>query len=258
MFCPFCEIEVSEFHQNSHVVPDWLYKLSFKENKNLKSYGLDIQEEEIALKQSSLKGPFICRDCETVFGDPEGYARLVFGDETNHSSIPNVANADVRKVNTQFGLHEGYEMIGLDFKKLKKFVLGVILKGHMAKTGLTKDLLGDKHFIRMREIYLEDHEGDDLIYPIFVFKFNENQPFWNMVSQPVRTKSKEGLNLISFKGGGYEFNVNVQSHPLTREEAEFRFRKEGRLLMLKAVQNLVAIREFLEKAKKLKADRWGS
>lgn len=258
MKCPFCEKEVSEFHPNSDVAPDWLYKHSFKNNKNRKSFEVDFKEEAIEFAQSALKGSFICWDCEKNFGKTEGYARLVFGEKTNHESVPNVTDAKRILVRTQnFGELEGFKLLGLDFKKIQKFVFGVVLKGHMAKTGLTSDLLGEKHFHKMRRIFQDEQQEDDITYPVFVFKFDEKRPLWNQVTQPCRSKTKEGLSIITFKGGGYEFNINVQSHALPKGGETYRFRKDGSLLILRAVENPVAMNRFLSDAKKLKNERWG-
>ena len=156
-----------------------------------------------------------------------------------------------------FGHLEGFEVSGLEFRKIQKFVFGVVLKGHMAKTGLTSDLLGKKHFLKMRRIYLDEKQEDDTTYPIFFWKFDKTRPLWNQIAQPCRSRTKEGLSIITFKGGGYEFNINVQSHALPKWGEVYRLRKDGSLLMLRAVENPVAIRRFLSDAKKLKMGKWG-
>jgi hypothetical protein len=257
LICPFCEKGVTEFHPNSDVVPDWMYKQSFKKNKNLKSYGLDFQKEEISFKQSSFKSSFICWTCESDFGKNEGYARLVFGEKTNHKSIPNIADAEPGMVETQLGPREGFGLFNLNFRKIQKFILGVVLKGHMAKTGETPDLLGEKHFRQMKKIYLYDTQEDDTAYPIFAMKFDQNNPLWNAVLQPSRSRTKEGINIISFRGGGYEFLVSVQSHPLPYGGPNFRFTKKGNFLILKGFNDPKANKRFITDAMKMKKNTGG-
>jgi hypothetical protein len=252
--CPLCEREVLELHPNSHVVPDWMYKASF--GKNAKSLFYDDVAETIHLTQSGYKASFICKVCEAGFAFDEGYARLVFGRKVDGSAIPNVSDATQGMARTQFGDVETLILRGLDFRKIQKFVLGVILKGHVAKLGVNGNLLGDKHYLRMRGIYFDDARIDDTSYPIYIHKTRETNPLKSMVSQPARTKSREGLNLIVFSGAGFAFDVSVQGHSLPTAALNIRFMKDGRLIIPIGIENPKAISQTLRKINSLKSKRW--
>lgn len=255
MLCPFCDKNVPEFHPASHVVPRWMYDLSFPDDK--KTYSVDFSENKIKFAQDGFKGSFICRDCEEMCGKDEGYARLVFGPKTKgHDSVPNISDGKKGRTKTQFGFLDAIGLVGFDFRKIQKFVLGTILKGHIAKTGTTSDLLGEKHFSKMKEVYFGDAFHDDVIYPIFALIMDKRLPTHNIVDQPCRSKTKEGMNIVSFKGGGYEFNVSVQSHPVPKDALNFRLTKAGEILVLHKVENIAAIRRVIQDAKQLKANRW--
>ena len=198
MKCPFCENEVDKFHPNSHVVPEWMYKTSF--GQSYKVGQLDQVEEELILVQKGFTASFICEGCETDFSKDDTYGSRILGNRTEWERV--VLDIQDKKM-------RAFKLIDFDFKRFQKFVLGVVLRGHLAKVGKTNDLLGEKHYLRMRKVYKDDSNFDPRVYPIAVNKVPPQDPL--QIAQPSRGKNLENLNIVAFRGAGYEIDVVVQN-----------------------------------------------
>lgn len=256
MRCPFCGKTVKEFHPNSHVVPEWLYKLSF--GKKYKNYTVDLSVNDIELAQSGFKKSFICWDCENKFGEDDRYASLVLGKKRSRSTVKNIADAKEKIFRGEKGYEIRYVLEGIDFKRLQKFVFGVVMKGHMAKTDGGVSFLGDKHFSKIKKLYDDLSDLDDEAYPIFVQRIDELDPLREAVQQPYRGKGKE-MNLATFMGGGYLFHVVVQSHPISNLYLNLRLKSDGKMIVpIVRVSHLPAAWKALEESKELKRKRWSS
>ncbi len=226
MKCPFCEKVVEKFHPNSHVVPEWLFKLTY--GKQGKYASVDLRKEEAKPVQSGTKKSFICRDCEETFSDDDRYASKVFGFKNPKSTIPNVADAKETLIpDTEWTYRKCFVLEGVNFKKLQKFVLGVVMRGYMAKTDEGTGLLGEKHFERMKNVYKDVLQLDDNIYPIFILRVDPKDIFSEFVHLPGRGKGPGGTNLASFAAGGYRFNVGVQSHQIPEPYLRLRLKSNG-------------------------------
>ena len=139
----------------------------------------------------------------------------------------NITEAAVIRINCDRGEMDAVDLKGLEFKKLQKFVFSVVLREHMFLLLRGKDLLGDKHFSSIKKLYNDDHNLDDSIYPILINAIDKNDTLWATVQQPYRGRNKSGQNLLTFTGGGYEFNVVVQSHFIPADVSGFRLKSSG-------------------------------
>ena len=172
--CPFCENQVTKFKTDSHIIPKWMHRLSF--GKQSTSYNVDLEESRMEIAQDGAKGDFICEECEKLFAKDDEYASFVFKQGQVKPSVVNIANAPIIKINCDRGYIDALELGGMDFKKLQKFVFSVVLREHMYRLLKGKNLLGDKHFLRMKQIYHDYQNLDDTIYPILINAIDKNDP----------------------------------------------------------------------------------
>ena len=253
--CPFCENQVNEFKTDSHIIPKWMHQLSF--GKQSTTYNVDLEEKRMVVAQDGLKADFICEDCEKLFAKDDQYASFVFKQVQVTPKVVNITNASKIKVDSYDGKIEALDLKGLDFKKLQKFIFSVVLREHMFQLLKGKSLLGDKHFSGMKMAYKDDQNLDDLNYPILINSIDKRDPLWATVQHPYRGKSKWGQNLLTFTGGGYEFNVVVQSHNIPEAETGFRLTALGRAIIpfiwpsnKKSAQNAIAEAKKLRRGNK--------
>ncbi len=245
--CPFCEKEVDEFHPSSHVIPEWLFKRTY--GKQGKYLNINLLKEEVKIAQSGTKKSFVCRNCEGDFAEDDRYASLVLNAKNPRSTVPNVADAKETWNHEERGYRKCLVLEGVNFKKFLKFVLGVVMRGHMAKTDNGKEFLGEKHFRKMKNVYRDDLLLNDSIYPIFILKVDSKDIFSEFIHLPGRGEGPGGANLASFVAGGYRFNVVVQSHQIPEPYLRLRLKSNGELpIPVVGVLNLPGAKRTLKQA----------
>jgi hypothetical protein len=248
--CPFCEGMVSEFHPGSHIIPKWMHKLSF--GNQSRTYNVDLHEQTMEITQDGVKGSFICHKCEIRFSKDDQYGSYIFKPWKNPRG-PNVNVAQVKVINSNAGLINAVDLKNLNFKRMQKFILSVILRGHMYLTQEGRELLGEKHFSKIRTVYSNESNLDDSIYPILINKIDTTDPLWNTVIEPYRGRGTSGMNLVSFTGGGYQFHVVVQGHNPAKEAIGFRLKSDGTAIIpIIKIAHTRPARETLKSAKQLK------
>lgn len=245
--CPFCEKFVEEFHPNSHIVPEWLFKLTYPEHANY--LNIDLLKDQVKIAQAGTRKSFICWKCEEGFSKDDGYASAVLGEKNPRSTIPNIADAKEIWNREEKTFRKCFVLEGVNFKKIQKFVLGVVLRGYMAKTYEGKEFLGEKHFRKMKNVYKDDQQLDDKIYPIFILKVHSKDIYSELIHLPIRGIGQMRTNLASFLAGGYEFNVVVQSHQIPEPFLYLRLKSTGELpIPVMGKIHLPGAKETLKKA----------
>ena len=255
--CPFCEKIVEKLHPNSHILPRWLFRLS--SSRKEKYFGAELGPDKINIIQSGFKGSFICQDCEKNFGEDDRYASLIFGEKNLKSKEENVADAKLKFLEHERGLANCYSFERLNFKKLQRFVLGVVMRGHMARLKDGKGFLGEKHFVEMKKIYSDILGLDDKTYPILIYKVYSGDKYKETGFLPVRGRNSKGTNYASFMGGGYLFGVVVQNHLISESAliSNLMLKSDGKLVIPETqMENLQFMQKAVEKTNKLARKRW--
>ena len=198
------------------------------------------------IAQDGEKGAYWCADCEKLFATDDQFASFVFQSRKSIKG-PNVNTATIKYAESNQGKIRVIHLMQLEFKKFQKFVLSVLLREHMALAKKGKNLLGDKHYEKMRSVYFSDDEIDDSVYPIFVNKVNPINKLSDTVMHPFRGSGSIG-NLVSFMAGGFEFHTRVQSHGGI-QDAGFRLKSDGSLI-IPIILDSPSIQNALSVAKK--------
>jgi hypothetical protein len=228
MICPFCEKNVEKLKTNSHVIPKWMYKPTYEGNKGF--YSISLQKEKMEKAQDGFKSTFICDACEHLFEKDDTFASWFFVGRKGQKKIKNIANAELRTFWTTDGPLTCLVLNGVDFKRVQKFVFGVFLRSYLAKIDTKNRILGEKHFKKVRKMYMTEEDMDDKVYPIFIYKVNPNDWLRNIVGLPTRSeKGKYGLNSLIFSGSNFQFQMIVQSHHIPNEALSLRLTNTGNL-----------------------------
>ena len=85
MICPFCSNEVPQFHPNSHIIPEWMYKNSYDDKHRAISLNLDDLEKDVV--QQGHRGSFICHACEMKFSKDDDYGSQLFINNSKNSRV---------------------------------------------------------------------------------------------------------------------------------------------------------------------------
>lgn len=85
MICPFCQNEVSEFHLNSHIIPEWMHEDSYDPKHRAVSLNLDDLKKDIV--QQGHRGSFICKTCEMNFSKDDNFGAQLLTNKVTNSKI---------------------------------------------------------------------------------------------------------------------------------------------------------------------------
>ncbi len=131
VLCHVCKKEVSRLHKRSHIIPKFLAKEELKKNKyNEGPSGLLITMKRSAIKgkkiQDILWGTICCKECESLFARDDHFACKFFKEKNSERWI---------------------DKTGHEFKSIKKFIYGVVIKAHLyRKLCMKEELLSDEKF----------------------------------------------------------------------------------------------------------------
>ena len=227
--CPLCGKFISCLHKRSHLIPEWMYKDCYDENH--KMFNVAIAEGLVNKRQKGIYEEIICENCEKVSQHYDRYASLVLTtrapENLEHKKV--VRNdARFENINGKVTLYSLWDNI--DFRKFQRFVFVCVLRAHLAEKRKGKDLLVEKHFDKMHEIYTNHAIEDDLSYPILVTKY-QDEDNKGYVCPPFANK-KDGHYFVEFSGAGYCFCVYVSSHKKPNHVNSMCLKKNGSMCVI--------------------------
>lgn len=208
MICPMCQFEVEKLHQRSHVLPDWMFHEVYSADHKLIS--LDMNNESAQRRQSATHGSYWCNKCEERSGVDDRYGSLILTDKSPGS--PEYSNIQRKTLKKEDLENPGIELwTGVDFKRFQNFVFSCVFRGELFSRIERKELIGQKHFSGMKEIYADPRALDCETYPIILVRSPEEDEYRTWSFLPHRTRFGDH-NGVMFRGGGFQFQVYVSSH----------------------------------------------
>jgi hypothetical protein len=211
--CPLCNSEVEQFKTNSHILPEWMYKpLYAKTNPVRKIHLLNIKTGEFSKnEQAGYRDDFICDDCEKMFAKDDDYACKVLTDNALSSKERKAVSKNRLYLPMGKDHHEFFNWSGLDFKKLRKFVLSIILRTYLARNSEGSLLLSDSEYLKIRSIYYDETNLDDFEIPILLTLLSEEDDKQHLMFPYV--SNNNNCKICSFFGSGFLFDVIVDKNP---------------------------------------------
>jgi hypothetical protein len=160
--CGFCEKEVDQLHQRSHILPDWMCKSA------IKPAGLKVGSGKVQVTQRATTAAIVCNECEALFSKFDTYAANLWGEN----------NAEWLKkqkiVGKRWKWDEGVELFfftldGVNAKLVKDFVLSVAVRGNLYRRAESlPPLMSDDRQKSIREQILgEAFNRDDFAVQLF-------------------------------------------------------------------------------------------
>lgn len=230
-FCPLCEKEVDCLHKKSHLIPEWMYKDAYDDNHKLIS--VDLNNEYARKRQKGFYDQIICTACEIQSQKYDQYASLVLTDRSTDSKEylavsrkDEVAYKGGKKL--KFSIWEN-----IDFPKLQKFVFACLLRTHFSMLNSGNYLLIDKHYKKIRNLYLDQRSNDDSTYPILLNKYIKDDIGFESILIPPFKNKKDGYFIIEFSGASFLFWVYVSSHKKPCDAHNLRLKADGSCYILK-------------------------
>lgn len=214
MKCTFCDADVKTLHKRSHIVPEWMYKHIYDNKHRLNAYRLDARTEQTIFK--GYYKSFICEKCEEMFSFDDDYAAKAFTKRVPGLTTTTFYSGRVFSI-------EGWQ--GFDFKKIQKFVLGVVIRNYLALKDSQKVPLGVVTYEKIKGLYQDERMIDDSIFPIQVARF-VNPPYQWPVILPFVANGAKGKACL-FMGGGFFFTIFLEKGTVPRSIENYKIKNNG-------------------------------
>ena len=237
--CKLC-LKEKKLIKNSHIIPNFMYKDLYDDHNKLRSFSLsDISGgNKRVIKPSSgvYEGGILCCDCDNkLLGKYENYAsKLLYGKALPGKIVPVCEN--------HVGL-DGLKVTicrNIDYKLFKLFLLSILWRSGISTRPFFKRVkLGSHQYILRRMIFNED-PGDTNDYPISIMSYLTDQSLpQDLIVQPTRIKTKDGLNIYKFVIGGliYLYFVNSATHKIPKFVLDSTIKKNNEMTIIHIPDN---------------------
>lgn len=228
MICKLCNNEKKLI--KAHIIPEFLYK-DMKDAKNT-FYEMTYSFEDKPSKTKKVQtGVFdkniLCSDCDNnILGCYDKYAKESIYGKIKLDKAPRCDNFKNPNDGLEYTICKN-----IDYRLKKNFLLSMLWRSSITSQPLFENVeLGAKHEERLREILLNNLEIEEDEYPILTFSFfRTTNPMKELIGQPLKQKSKDGVVSYIFIVNGiqYVFYVNSLSHRLPDYIKKGNIKKNG-------------------------------
>lgn len=186
--------------QNSHIIPKWCYKNSFNEKHQLKI--ATSPDLFIKAMQDGFKEYLLCKECEGIFSEIEGYAsRILIGSAIDQDRV------------------FAYQLNNIDAIKIKRFLLSIVWRCSVSSQKVFSNInVGEHHSRVLQRILLSKDSIDPQSYPTLVYRLVDKRN--DNIKDLIRTPTTEriyGYKCARILFSGYLFHIFVTSHRVPAE-----------------------------------------
>lgn len=198
--CPICDKSVEKFHPKSHILPKWMDHHD-PEKRGLVHFDEEGRQQII---QTGWYASIVCPSCEVAFGPYDQYASLIL-DEKNKSSLE---KSKIKQTpHRKNGLLVGLTLAGVNFLKLHKFALGVVLRSQLERKANGRELLfNEETFLKLRKTYLSDQPLENS-FPLCLLGLYEENGLHTTCLLPYNWDKLDDIPVILFQGARHQFYV---------------------------------------------------
>lgn len=199
-----CDSTVTAFKSGSHVIPKFFIK-QVRDPRSGKLVVLNLKDERHErTQQDGSKGDFLCESCEDKTQRDDLYASLVL---TNGSPQSTPAKK-IKRIQHNIGSLKVVAWSGLDFNRLRDFVISIALRDHCHRVEKHLErLITDAEYNKLRSIYRTSN-SDDKALPIVIIQALKSNNFdpSRTVAFPSKLTQSRG---IGFTGVGFCFQLYI-------------------------------------------------
>jgi hypothetical protein len=193
-----------------------------------RAFGFTYSNTDVTQKkiQTGYYAEIVCKSCEKFFADDDHYISLLFkGPLSTAKTVESLAAIDTK--NKKLINYEIWGKEFIDANKIKRFILGVLIRTHLYLRDKHNSLLLKKdHFSKVVQSYIEANNFSS--YPILIFKGDTELSKFCVLPFPMRPKGGllKGHFIYCFLAYGYYFNVIVSNHKKPEKLEEIMLKKE--------------------------------
>jgi hypothetical protein len=221
--------EVIQFHERSHIIPEWMYTSCYDEKHKL----LEVSRvsQKIVKKQKGLYSSFMCSECENETQKYDHYASLILTERSSNSDQYKSIKREYFSKYYRSEKIDYWKWEKIDFKKFQQFIFSVVLRTYFAGALNGIISLNGKHLDGLLAIYRDKSICDDFSYPTLVTKYQEEDKLREHIMIPFIDKNA-GHHIIKFGAAGYLFQIYISSHSKLRFVESLKLRTDGSLFII--------------------------
>ena len=211
--CKLCEKEADICQ--SHIIPEWGYERSYDSKHRFSAYDI-IKHREGRIKQKGERERLLCGKCESTLSVWESYAKSVWERNTG------------KWIKIDGG---GLWGSGLDYGKLKLFLLSVLWRSDIATGDIGENVSLGPHSENVRLMLLEDDPKELHLYPCMMMRIMSGNTWKkNGLRWPIKGRWHGQIAYsVAFKGIGLLYVIGNQK--LTEEQQRGCVDESGNVFM---------------------------
>lgn len=226
MKCALCQSQRPL--RNSHIIPEFLYKLLYDEKHRFHSVSTEIEKTD-KFMQKGLREKLLCDECELKFSKLEVYA--------NESFVQG------RKINVT-GTSQQYHLQNIDYGQFKLFLMSLIWRMGISTLDFFEDVQLRSHAETLRLALLKSNPLSPVDYPCIITLLTfDGEYCHDWILKPIHTKIF-GHNAYAVVINGFLFLFIVSSHsPPESLNPLFVSNKNSMTIFKKDIRNIPYLRE---------------
>lgn len=218
MTCKLCNLD--KVLQNSHIIPEFLYKPLYDEIHRAQLLGIDwLQQGFRRLKplQNGLKEKLLCYDCEQLLNNR--YEKYFHNQWINKKALP-----------SELDTEHSIKLSDLDYGKFKLFHLSVLFRAGVSTLPQFEQVKLGPHEAFLREMILNNSPGSDKKYPVMCHAIttSNNEIQYGLITNPFKQRQPSGHISYGFCFGGCVWYYIVDSHEVA-SFSDFMLTSKGEL-----------------------------
>ena len=172
----------------SHIIPEWGYEGVYDDRHRFVGFDL-LNQKKGKIRQKGEREKLLCQKCETVFSVWEEYGKGVWD-----------LNTGQWEVLAEGGLWGR----GLDYRRLKLFLLSVLWRADVAKGDIGDNVSLGPHSEKIRLMLLDHDPQEPLLYPCMMMRILEGETWKrNGLRWPITGRwDGQRAYSVAFKGFG--------------------------------------------------------
>jgi hypothetical protein len=204
--------------RQSHIIPEHVYQHVYDDLSRFSVLPFSTGGRP-QIKQHGLKERLLCHDCEQLTGLYDSYAKTFL---------------QWRGISSERVTSELLRLRGIDYAKLKLFILATLFRSHASKQPFFSTVNLGPHAEPIRQTVLSGDPGPSDRYPltlIAVVKGDYSGLEVGMISQPERMRA-DGNVIYRFFFGGLMWIVSVSSHRHPSYVYEGALQEDGSIMII--------------------------
>jgi len=208
MICKLC-LEEKPLLKKSHIIPNFMYKGIFGQEKKIVQINTDNLEKKSTLFSGIYDKNILCSSCDNeIIGKLETYASLILYGHGNPNKRKHIRTERIKAPDGLLSIR----FHNLDYTKMKLFFLSILWRSHISKQDFFKAVDLGNYQEKLRKMILNNDAGndDDFEVVLAAIESDGSRPYRSIIDP--RRMTLEGNTWYVFHINQVFYHFNVSSY----------------------------------------------